>query len=153
MTATLTVKNAAALIGRSTDTIYRWKAEGIDITSAKALREYAEICDMRSKGKTRILAMDRLYSSPTESLGGGIRSHFPASIDRDAFIDLPFPGCERRANLGLSIVGELKVNFTNRLEELRSIGHAESIEMATEELAFVTESFRLLESVLEAYLC
>jgi hypothetical protein len=51
MTDRLSIKEAAKLVARSTDTIYRWRAEGIDVSDRRALLEYSEIQDVRSRGK------------------------------------------------------------------------------------------------------
>jgi hypothetical protein len=127
----LSIKEAAALVNRSTDTIYRWRAGGCAVSSRQALLEYAEHQDLRSRGAARILAFDR--PSPVVNNGPG------------------FPGDTSRVLAALDTLESLKTAFKRRLKKAQEIGDELESEMLSEELGYLTESHRLLDVVCEAY--
>lgn len=67
----MTIAQAAELLGKSIDTIYRWKREGIDVHNEASLLKHCEKMALRSKGssRNRVLANMDLGNpfSPTPS--------------------------------------------------------------------------------------
>src|SRR5690348_5727446 len=55
----LTLNEAVVLTGKSRQTIWRWKKDGIDISDETALLEHSEFMDLRSVGRAAVLALDR----------------------------------------------------------------------------------------------
>jgi hypothetical protein len=144
----MTIRQAAEFTGRSPATIRRWRAEGVRVDDYDALMKHSDMMDMRSVGKSAILARERPDLSASKQ---SIRSYFPTNPDPDAFFDLPFPGDWSKANQALAILSELKAAFSNRVEELKPIKHAESDWLAASDLVTITEAHRLLSTILEAF--
>jgi hypothetical protein len=55
----MTAKEAAALVNKSTDTVYRWKRAGIDISNTAALLEYSSRQDENACGRSFELQLAR----------------------------------------------------------------------------------------------
>src|SRR5437868_4637550 len=128
----MTISEAARAVNRSTKTIRRWQNDGIDISNITALREHSDFMDMRSRGASAALVWDR----PT-TVATGCPS---------------FPGNAQQANIALATLESLKASFGKRLEKARKIGDELETGMLEEELRMLSESHRMLDAVLEAYL-
>lgn len=148
----LSIKQAAELVGRSTDTIYRWRADGCKVSDRRALLAYSEMQDMRSRGKAARLALDRADAyEPNKVLRGGIRSAFPAAPDPERFYDIPSPidpNLQRRVT---SLLETIHALFTERLRDLRTVRHEQSVRMGEEDVHNISEGRRLIEIVLDSF--
>jgi hypothetical protein len=129
MAGALSIKEAAQLAQRSTDSIYRWRANGCNVHDRKALLEYAEHQDLRSRGAARIMSLDR--PEPTSA-----PSTFFAA---------------RQALSALAGLEALKSAFQKRLDRAQAIGDEIESGCLAEELGYLTESHRLLSIMLEGY--
>ncbi len=98
----MTINEASRLIGKSKQTLYRWRSEGCNIYDERALREYSDFMDIRSRGKSAQLAQDRAEPS--------ISGH-------------AFPGDAQKASHALAILEGLETVFKKRLEKAQKLGN------------------------------
>jgi hypothetical protein len=141
----MTVKEAAKLVGKDERTIKRWKAQGLSLENPAEILDYSSCKDARSRGKTCKTALVRHAVT-------GLRRHFPAVIDQsDIFIELPSPLTAEQAAAAWQSLSFVHGAFARRVEELKGIGHLDSIDSAKADLEAVTESLRLLDITLEGF--
>ena len=119
----LSIKEAMALVKRSRATIYRFKADGCDITDANSLRQFSDLADMRARGRSANLALDRDLGN-TSKRGLMALDYMVAELDRWV------------------------TDFKHRLA-----GTVDAEERAdlTEEIGYLTEARRLVEMVAGGY--
>jgi hypothetical protein len=130
----------------------RYKSEGCDITDPKALLDFSDHADMRSRGRAKNLVFDRSDRTGAAASKHSLRSYFGYSVpDPDKFYDLPFPGDWAKAARAFSILEELKVSFEKRVTDLKPIGHVDSIKLAQDDVLIIEESARLLSMLMEAF--
>ena len=148
----MTVSEAARLVNKSEKTIRRWKNDGVDISNASALREHSDFMDIRSRGAAANLALNRLDTQKgSQVLVAGIRSYFPPVPNQERFYDIPSPidpDLQRRAT---SLLETIDILFSDRLRDLRTVGHEQSVQMGEEDLRNVSEGRRLIEMVLNSF--
>jgi len=148
----LSIKEAPKLVGRSTDTIYRWRVDGIDVTDRLALLEYSEIQELRSRGRAARLALDRADAyEPKKMVRAGICSAFPTAPDPEKFYDIPSPIEPNLQGRAINQLETIHALFSDRLKELRIIGHEQSIQMLEEDLSHISEGRPLIEMVLHSF--
>jgi hypothetical protein len=129
MAGALSIKEAAQLVQRSTDSIYRWRANGCNVHDRKALLEYAEHQDLRSRGVAKQMSLDR--SEPANAPSAFFNANSALSA--------------------LSTLEALKSAFSKRLDKARAQSIELETELLSEELGMLTESARLLAAVLEGF--
>lgn len=123
----LSLKEAVALTGKSRQTLWRWKKDGVDITNEAALLEHSDFMDMRSVGQAAVLAFER---EPVHAHGK--RSN------------LPFNASDVAAAL-LTLLDSFKA-------KLASVADEDERHMLAEEVGYLTEAHRLSDKVAEGYL-
>jgi hypothetical protein len=153
----MTIEEAARLVGKSAKTIQRWRDAGVGVTDRAALLAHSEEKDCRAKGasKNRVLKrMDRGLradsSEYTPLISQGMRAKLLAASP-DAFIDLPAVITRGQKENALATILALCQAFKTRLDDLQSIGHALSIELAEAELAEMNQILSRLEAILDGF--
>jgi len=147
----LSIKEAAELTCKSTDTIYRWKRKGVNIGDRAEILEYSQVQDIRARGKAREASLRRIEVPDGDHALHPYRSFFQSVIDPDEFVELPPPFSWESADRALALLREIQAAFARRLEELKAIGHQHSIEFAENELRQIIESYRILDTLLEGF--
>ncbi len=132
----MTVKEAAALVGKSTDTVYRWKRKGFDISDTAALLKYSAEQDHRACGRSFELALTRNGSGVNGATHAPVVENVrdrgqplpePELSEADVWIDLPSPFPLEDGRQALALLGSLKVDCARRLA-----GCKLSVELAQE---------------------
>jgi hypothetical protein len=127
----VTINEASKLIGKSKQTLYRWRADGCNIYDERSLIAYSDMMDMRSVGKSALLVRER--------------------PDVCQLAGTSFPGDSDQARHALSILEGLKAAFSKRLEKLKKLEDQTEAEMLAEELNLLSEAARMLDMVIGAY--
>jgi hypothetical protein len=147
----LRVQEAAKIVGRSLHTVYRWRRRGVNVGDREAILEYSRLHDIRARGKAREALRQRLEAASAGQVAHDYSSYFRFVTDPEQFVELPAPFRGETAYQTLALLREIRAAFLRRLQELEVIGHEYSIELAKNELAQVTEAYRLLIIVFEGF--
>ena len=130
------VASIARRLGRSTKTIFRWKAAGVNIFNESELLSHAEHCDLRARGRSAQLVWDR----PTG----------PSAISGSTNAPSTFFNTQQALSV-LAGLDSLKSAFSKRLAKAQSIGDELESGLISEELAYLTEAHRLVDIVCEGF--
>lgn len=148
----MSISEAARLVGKSVKTIRRWQRSGVKVFDEAALREHSDFMDIRSRGAAAKLALNRLDGhKANQVLVGGIRSHFPAVPNQERFYDVPSPIDPDLQQRAIWLLETIHALFTERLRDLRTVGHEQSVQMGEEDLRNISEGRRLIEMVLNSF--
>jgi hypothetical protein len=127
----LSLSEAMALTGKSRSTLFRYRADGCDISDPESLRQFSDHADLRARGRAANLLFDR-----------------PATV---ATGSPSFPGNSQQALAALDTLAGLKAAFQKRLDKAKKVGDELESGLLAEELRNLTESHRLLDITLEGY--
>jgi hypothetical protein len=147
----LRVEEAAKIVGRSVHTVYRWRRRGVNVEDREAILEYSRLQEIRARGKAREALRRRLEAAGVEQEAFDYNSYFRSVTDAEQFVKLPAPFRWDTARKSLELVDEVRAAFWQRLQELKVIRHEYSIKLAQDELADVTEAYRLLTNLFEGF--
>ena len=119
----LSIGEAAKLVGKSQITVRRWKRlHGGDIlASRESLLDFSKLRDQRAVGKSFELRLHRdrraTGATPaTKQAAPSIRSYFPDTIDQDEpFYELPIPCRRESADRALELLDEIREAFSQRV--------------------------------------
>jgi hypothetical protein len=145
----MTIKEAAALVGKSTDTVYRWKRAGLDIQNVAALLEHSARQDQNACGRSFELALVRGNGATQTTYSPLERVSPPAAIEyseADVWIDLPAPFPVKSGRQALALLEGMKADCARRLAGCRL-----SVELAQEDLDRITEAERLVAITVGGY--
>jgi hypothetical protein len=153
----MTAKEAAALVGKSTDTVYRWKRAGLDIQNVAELLKHSARQDENACGRSFELQLKR--GSANGATHGVLEetadvqkvlkpsaSQYVPEVEGDEYIDLPVPFRMESGRKALALLKEMESDCARRLTGCRL-----GVELAQEDLDRVTESRRLLEITVEGW--
>ena len=152
----LTIQEASRLVGRSRDTIWRWKRDsGVDITNRTELLNFSARQDYRARGASRQRSRRRqLAVWDRATAASEIAARFRGVTDPDKD-ELPPPFNLETADRLMRRLREIKAGFTQRAAQLESLGVGVvgevQIGIATSELEEIQRVYQILNDIFAEY--
>lgn len=151
----MTQAEIAAKYGITQSAVSLWKKQGCDLDDPVAVAKFADLKATRSRGITKKRKLAHMDTADTKLPDPTILSpEHRATLTEsaaDAFIELPAPFDGPEPLQALAILMDIEDGFRRRLDDIKTIGHALSIDLAEDDLSRASRLANDLQALLGGF--